>query len=85
MTSWILTTMVAFMFMGASCSEMTPDFVVPTPGTGNSGGNSGNNGGNNGGNNTVILILIGAVLVVGGVLIALILTGKIGGGKKEEK
>ena len=46
--------------------------------------NAGNNGGNNGGNNTVILILIGAVLVVGGVLIALILTGKIGG-KKEEK
>ena len=47
--------------------------------------NAGNNGGNNGGNNTVILILIGAVLVVGGVLIALILTGKIGGSKKEEK
>ena len=46
--------------------------------------NAGNNG-NNGGVNPVILILIGAVLEVGGVLIALILTGKIGGGKKEEQ
>ena len=47
--------------------------------------NAGNNGGNNGGVNPVILILIGAVLLVGGVLIVLILTGKIGGGKKEEQ
>ena len=46
--------------------------------------NAGNNGGN-GGVNPVILILIGAVLLVGGVLIVLILTGKIGGGKKEEQ
>ena len=46
--------------------------------------NAGNNG-SNGGVNPVILILIGAVLVVGGVLIVLILTGKIGGGKKEEQ
>lgn len=45
--------------------------------------NAGNNG-NNGGVNPVILILIGAVLVVGGVLIALILTGKIGGKKEEQ-
>ena len=45
---------MAFMFMGASCSEKTPDYVVPVPGTGNgqtnNGGNSNNNG-NNGGNN----------------------------------
>ena len=47
--------------------------------------NAGNNGGSNGGVNPVILILIGAVLLVGGVLIVLILTGKIGGGKKEEQ
>ena len=47
--------------------------------------NAGNNGGNNGGVNPVILILIGVVLVAGGVLIVLILTGKIGGGKKEEQ
>ena len=46
---------------------------------------SAGNNGNNGGVNPVILILIGAVLVVGGVLIVLILTGKIGGGKKEEQ
>lgn len=45
--------------------------------------NAGNNGGN-GGVNPVILGLIIAVLVIGGGLIALILTGKIGGGKKEE-
>ena len=41
------------MFMCASCSEATPDFVVPTPGTGNgqtnNGGNS-NNGNGDGSN-----------------------------------
>ena len=52
--SYLLPMMMAFMFMGASCSEATPDFVVPTPGAGNNGGNSGNNdnsgdNGNNGG------------------------------------
>jgi hypothetical protein len=51
-TSCILTAMMAFMFMGASCSEKTPNFIVPGPGAGNgqvdNGGNS-NNGGNNGG------------------------------------
>ena len=42
------------------------------------------NAGNNGGVNPVILILIIAVLLVGGVLIVLILTGKIGGKKEEQ-
>ena len=43
--------MMVFMFMGASCSEATPDFVVPAPGTGGNGENYGNNGnsGDNGG------------------------------------
>lgn len=52
--SCIMATMLAFMFVGASCSDESPAFVVPGPGTGsgqtNNGGNS-NNGGNNSGNN----------------------------------
>ena len=40
--SSILAAMMAFMLMSVSCTDETPDFVVPGPGTGqtNNGGNS---------------------------------------------
>ena len=49
--SSILAAMMAFMLMSVSCTDETPDFVVPGPGTGqtNNGGNSNNNDNGNGG------------------------------------
>ena len=49
--SSILAAMMAFMLMSVSCTDETPDFVVPGPGTGqtNNGGNSNNNNNGNGG------------------------------------
>ena len=40
--------MAAFMLMSAACTDDTPNFVVPAPGTGNNQTNNGGGSGNNG-------------------------------------
>ena len=46
--SCIFTAMAAFMLMSAACTDDTPNFVVPAPGTGNNQTNNGGGSGNNG-------------------------------------